>query len=183
MNKILLTAFIILAFCTLAQADGRRNYKGLPQNPDFEIVEMGEMPDADPSMLFAMANYAQEKTANRYYRKMLLRGPTGSEVSVFLQTLDIWGCNTGTLSAWIRALYNNRAFNESLPSSSGDPYGHATEVINRLYKAALWRNPDAGGLNYYRDRLVRHSMSEGDFVWAIVKSKEFDSKTAKACGS
>lgn len=172
-----------LMFCSLAQADGNRN-RGLPQNPDFEIVDINvdEMPDADPSILLSTANYAQEKTANRYYRKMLLRAPTGSEVSVFIQTLDIWGCNTGTLGAWIRALYNNREFNDGLPSSSADPYGRATEVINRLYKAALWRNPDAGGLNYYRNRLVGHSMSEGDFVLAIVGSREFDSKTSKACG-
>jgi len=183
--KYLLT--LALAFCLtpLAQADGGRNYKPLAQNPAFEriVLNIADMPNVDPSTLFSMARYEQEKTANRYYRKMLLRRPTGSEVTTFLQTLDIWDCNTATLGAWIRALYNDRSFNESLPSSSRDPYGRATEIINRLYEAALWRTPDRGGLNYYRDRLVAHSLSEGDFVWAIVESKEFDSKTSKACGS
>ena len=101
---------------------------------------------------------------------------------MFFQTVALWGCNRDLLSAWVRAIFNTREFKENQPSSSAEPWKRADVLVNRMYKAALARRPDAGGYAYYHSQLYKGKMGEDDFVWDIVKSREFAKGAAKWCG-
>jgi len=158
---------------------------GLPPSEEvIESINLNEMPPPTNERRFTTRSVEsdQEVTITRYYIKMLERPPTDDEVIAFFNTIDWWGCDVALLNAWVRAVYNNREFDDLLPSASANPWQRAGELVNKLYEGALARAPDAGGLAYYMDQLYNHAMDEGDFVLAIVNSQEFSDGAAEWCG-
>ena len=158
---------------------------GLPPSAEvIESISLKEMPPPTDARRFTTRSVEsdQETTITRYYVKMLERQPTDDEVAEFFDTIDWWGCDVALLNAWVRAIYNNREFNDLLPSSSANPWQRAGTLVRKLYRAALAREPDAGGRAYYMDRLYNHAMDEGEFVLEIVNSQEFADGAPGWCG-
>lgn len=182
-KKLTLLCILTLTLASSALM-AKEPYSGLPQSDDFRVINLDRAGGGELSRSISLTstNSTQEATIARYYDKMLDRDPTDDELTVFFQTVEIWGCNADLLGSWVLAIFNMTEFENILPSSSAQPYSRATTLVKRTYKAALARNPDSGGLTYYRNRLLAHTLGEGDFVTDIVGSTEFADGASEWCG-
>ncbi len=176
MKYLLMAAFL---FCTVAQADGGRNYSGLPQNLDFQVLDPVLMPLGHISTKYL--SLTQEETVNRYYLKMLDRYSTDNEHAEFAYRMHFSGCTTNLLGSQVLAIFYEQEFKNILPSASTDAYSRAGQLVRRIYKAALARKADRDGFRFYRDKLYREQMTEKDFVLQVVGSLEFKNGTAGWC--
>lgn len=183
-KKYLLSAFAVLCFSAAAQADNlerRPHYKGLLQNEDFQVLEFAVMPADHISTEYL--SLTQEETINRYYLKMLDRYTTDDEHAQFAYYMHWEDCTTNYLGYWVMRIFKDQEFKDILPSASTDPYQRASQLVRRIYKAALARSPDSGGFRFYRDKIYSRQMTERNFVLQIVGSQEFKDGTPAWCAS
>jgi hypothetical protein len=85
------------------------------------------------------------------------------------------GCNANTVRDRVRAFYNS-------PEFLGRPYDSAARVLT-IYRGALNREPDQGGLNAYTAQLQNASLTWSQVVESFAQSGELTGLAQQICNA
>jgi hypothetical protein len=62
---------------------------------------------------------------------------------------------------------------ERRQNRSGTRESRATDMVSRAYRSVLGREPDAGGLQNYRDKVLREGWTEAQVIQSLRESEEY----------
>lgn len=111
----------------------------------------------------------------KLFSEALGRMPDPTEWLIRLRPLNLTGCDTTTVAHAVRAMYTSAEFADL-------PYGHAQRVL-ALYRGALNRDPDQGGIDYWTAELDGARRSWTQVIDEITASAEFAALVPRICGA
>jgi hypothetical protein len=109
----------------------------------------------------------------KLYTEALGRAPDAGGWSFYLNSFAAGGCTRDTVQQTARAFYTS-------PEFSALPYRNAPRML-ALYRGALNREPDQGGLDYYQSLLDGGTQTWTQVVDTVLGGPEFASLAATIC--
>lgn len=131
------------------------------------------------NLFYPLNRPEREVTITRYYTQLLHRTPDQAGWDFYMNSLNYWGCNANTLGAIFEQLVDSDEFDDSMEWWIAT--WRTTELINRIFYAALGREPDEAGRDYYFGELASGRKTQADFVSEVVGSSEFASNASSWC--
>lgn len=143
------------------------------RNLFFSFILLQILMVGNSSLAFAASSSAPQFIA-KLYTEALGRAPDGGGFDYWTGYIRNSSCSIGSLQAVARYFFTSWEY-----QSISAGYNNANRIVT-LYRALFSREPDQGGLDYWRGQLDG-GVPFGNVMNAFLSSQEFNTIAAKAC--